>query len=189
MICRLLVLIAVLSATAPVAAQDTPASVVAGRVPFAMHVVASGLADPWELSWGPDNYLWVTERTGGKIDRINPKNGAKSTLIALDDVSAPGGQDGLLGMAFHPDFLTGSGTDFVYAAYTYVDMSRPDPVVTDHDNPYRYLYTKIVRLSYDRQSELLGDPVELIKGLPASNDHNSGRMKIGPDGKALFYHW
>ena len=28
--------------------------------------------------------------------------------------------------------------------------------------------------------------VELIAGLPAANDHNSGRMAIGPDGKIHY---
>ena len=43
-----------------------------------------------------------------------------------------------------------------------------------------------MRLTYDEAAGTLSDPVELISGMPASNDHNSGRMKIGPDGK-LYY--
>jgi PQQ-dependent dehydrogenase (s-GDH family) len=43
------------------------------------------------------------------------------------------------------------------------------------------LYTKIVRLTFDPATGELSDPVELIAGLPASSDHNSGRMKIGSD--------
>ncbi|MEO5807455.1 glucose/sorbosone family PQQ-dependent dehydrogenase [Devosia sp.] len=176
-----------LSMAVPVLAQDTPDAVVAGTVPFEMKVLTSGLEGPWELTWGPDNYLWVTERTGGRIDRINPVDGSKTTLIDIDDVSAPGGQDGLLGLALHPDLLKGVGSDYVFTAYTYVDKARgADPVVTDPASPYRFLYTKIVRLTYDTASNTLKDPVELIAGLPASNDHNSGRMKIGPDGK-LYY--
>ncbi|MDB5588999.1 MAG: L-sorbosone dehydrogenase [Devosia sp.] len=179
--------VALLAMAAPALAQDTPDAVVAGTVPFEMKVLTTGLEGPWELTWGPDDYLWVTERTAGRIDRINPADGSKTTLIDIGEVSAPGGQDGLLGLALHPDLLKGSGNDYVYTAYTYVDEARgADPVVTDPASPYRFLYTKIVRLTYDAAAGKLIDPVDLIVGLPASSDHNSGRMKIGPDGK-LYY--
>ncbi|MGV8855225.1 MAG: glucose/sorbosone family PQQ-dependent dehydrogenase [Devosia sp.] len=179
--------LALVSMTCAALAQDTPDAVVPGTVPFEMNVLSTGLDGPWELTWGPDNYLWVTERTAGRIDRINPADGSKTTLIQLNEAFAPGGQDGLLGMALHPDLLKGAGEDFVFVAYTYVDQARgADPVVTDPASPYRFLYTKIVRLRYDAATDTLRDPVELIAGLPASNDHNSGRLKIGPD-RQLYY--
>lgn len=172
---------------APALAQDTPDSVVAGTLPFEMRVLATGLEGPWELTWGPDDMLWVTERTAGRIDRIDPETGEKTVLVTIGEAYAPGGQDGLLGLALHPDLLKGTGNDYVYTAYTYVDEARgADPVVADPQSPYRFLYTKIVRFTYDAASRTLVDPKELIAGLPASNDHNSGRMKIGPDG-ALYY--
>ena len=113
-------------------------------------MVVSGLAGPWEVTWGPDNMLWVTERTGKRVTRIDPASGERSVAITIDEVSAPGGQDGLLGMALHPELLQGSGNDYVYVAYTYVDESKgADPTITDPKSPYRYLYAKIVRLTYD----------------------------------------
>ena len=178
--------LAMLSA-APALAQDTPASVVTGTQQFDMKVLTTGLRGPWEITWGPDNYLWVTERTGGRIDRVNPADGSKTVAIEIAEVSAPGGQDGLLGLALDPQLLKGTGHDYVFTAYTYVDKSRGgDPTVRDPYSPYHDLYAKIVRLTYDQSTGTLKDPVELIAGLPASNDHNSGRMKIGPDGK-LYY--
>jgi PQQ-dependent dehydrogenase (s-GDH family) len=169
------------------AAQQSPDSLVVGTVPFEMKVLATGLQGPWEITWGPDNFLWVTERTAGRITRIDPKDGSKHVAISLPEVSAPGGQDGLLGLALHPDLLKGKGRDYVYTAYTYVDRARgADETVTDPNSPHRYLYTKIVRLTYDAATGKLADPVELISGMPASSDHNSGRMKIGPDLK-LYY--
>jgi PQQ-dependent dehydrogenase (s-GDH family) len=171
----------------PVFAQDTPASVVPGTAKFDMRVLTTGLEGPWELTWGPDNYLWVTERTGKRIDRIDPTNGDKTVAIELGEVSAPGGQDGLLGLALHPDLLKGNGNNYVFTAYTYVDKSNGgDPTIADPYSPYHDLYTKIVRLTYDQSTGKLSDPVDLIAGLPASNDHNSGRLKFGPDGK-LYY--
>jgi PQQ-dependent dehydrogenase (s-GDH family) len=180
-------LAACLALTLPALAQDLPSSVVPGKQQFDEKVLVRGLAGPWEITWGPDNQLWVTERTGGRIIRVNPEDGTRSTAIAIPDVYAPGGQDGLLGLALHPDLLKGKGPDGVFTAYTYVDKARgPDETVKDPNSPYRYLYTKIARLTYDPATKKLGDPVTLISGMPASSDHNSGRMKIGPDAK-LYY--
>ena len=165
-------------------AQDGPESVLRGTKQFEKKVLVSGLGGPWEVTWGPDGKLWVTERTGKRVTRIDPVSGAHKVAITIDEVSAPGGQDGLLGMALHPELLRGTGNDFVYVAYTYQDRAKgPDKDVTEEASPYRYLYAKVVRLRYDRNSETLTQPVEVIKGLPAGNDHDAGRLKIGPDGK------
>lgn len=171
----------------PAHAQDTPASVRHGDAAFDMRVVAKGLEGPWEVTWGPDDMLWVTERTGKRIVRIDPATGDKTVLVTIDEVEAPGGQDGLLGLALDPEMLKGTGHDFVYAAYTYIDANRPaDVTVQDEASPYRHLFTKIVRFSYSPEGNRLDTPTEVISGLPASNDHNSGRLKIGPDGM-LYY--
>ena len=51
----------------------------------------------------------------------------REVAITIDEASAPGGQDGLLGMALHPELLKGTGQDFVYVVYTYVDRGKgPD---------------------------------------------------------------
>src|SRR5688572_26370438 len=127
----------------PVLAQDGPETVIRGSKQFRRTVLASGLEGPWEIAWGPDNMLWVTERLGKRVTRIDPGSGQKRVALTIDEVSAPGSQDGLLGMAFHPDLLKGAGNDYVYLAYTYVDEKLPaDPAVPDPKNSYRYLYTK-----------------------------------------------
>lgn len=175
------------SCVEPVPLQDTPDTVILGTKQFSEKVLISGLEGPWELTWGPDEMLWVTERTGKRVSRIDPKNGQKSVAITIDEVSSPGSQDGLLGMALHPELLKGTGNDYVYVAYTYVDESEgADPTVPDPNNPYRFLYSKIVRLSYDEETARLSEPTVLITGLPAGNDHNAGRLKFGPDDKLYF---
>src|SRR6476660_7485653 len=162
-----------LSVLGLVLAQDGPETVIRGTKQFRKSVVASGLAGPWELTWGPDNMLWVTERTGKRVTRIDPTTGNRTVAITIAEVSAPGGQDGLLGMALHPELLRGTGQDYVYVAYTYVDEKRgPDPEVTDPASPYRYLYGKIVRLHYNAANRTLSDPVNIITGLPAGDDHD-----------------
>jgi PQQ-dependent dehydrogenase (s-GDH family) len=168
-------------------AQDGPESVLRGTKEFRKSVLASGLAGPWELTWGPDNMLWVTERTGKRITRVDPATGQRNVAITIDEVSAPGSQDGLLGMALHPELLRDTGNNYVYAAYTYVDRSKGvNPAVNAANGPYRYLYGKIVRLTYDKAKGTLSQPVNLITGLPVGNDHVSGRLKMGPDRKLYF---
>lgn len=167
-----------------VLAQNPPESALQPDKRFTKRVVTSGLANPWEITWGPDNMLWVTERTGKRITRIDPATGARTVAATLDDVAAPGGQDGLLGMALHPDLLKGKGADFVYVAYTTVDRSKPaDRDVSDTESPYRFLYMRVVRLTYDAKTQRLSNPTPILTGLPAGDDHNGGRLKIGPDRK------
>ncbi len=178
---------AMLALAFPVLAQDTPDAAVSGTKQFEQKVLATGLEGPWEITWGPDDWLWVTERTGGKITRVNPADGTAQVAIKIDAVSAPGGQDGLLGLALDPGLLQGTGNDYVYTSYTYVDKSLGGiPWVKDPFSPYPDLFVKIVRLTYDQATGTLKDPVDLITGVPAKNDHNSGRLKFGPD-KTLYY--
>ena len=159
-------------------AQDGPESVLRPSKRFDKRVVVSGLANPWEITLGPDNWLWVTERSGKRVVRINPPTGEKKTAITIDEVAAPGGQDGLLGLALDWPH------NHVYVSYTYVDKTLPpDPRVALPNSPYRHLYAKVVRLNYDRATQTLGSPVDIIKGLPAGNDHNAMRLKLGPDRK------
>ena len=140
-------------------------------------LVPNGTFDyPYELIYGPDNYLWLTERIGKKINRVNLTDGTVDLLVNLSSlVYQSGGQDGLLGMALHPQLLQSTGNDYVYIAYTY---GTSDPTRR----------TKIVRYTYSQVGNdgTLSSPFELITNLSGSNDHNSGRLTIGPDNK-LYY--
>jgi PQQ-dependent dehydrogenase (s-GDH family) len=137
---------------------------------FSMRVVTSGLANPWEITLGPAGQLWVTEKSEGRVSLVTPADGTTETVLDIPDVVASiGAQDGLLGMALHPDLL--GGEPYVYLAYTYKDPR---------------LRAKIVRYTYDPGAGSLDDPVDLLIELPASSDHNSGRLVFGPDGK-LYY--
>src|SRR6187549_1332481 len=42
---------------------------------FAKRLLVDSLSSPWEISWGPDGWLWVTERTGKRVVRIRPSDG------------------------------------------------------------------------------------------------------------------
>jgi PQQ-dependent dehydrogenase (s-GDH family) len=143
-----------------------------------MSVLTTGLSNPFEVIYAPDGLLWVTERTAGRITRVDPADGFLSPLLEIDEVVVhEGAQDGLLGMALHPEFLTGSGNDYLYVSYSY--DANPDPAYLDE-------LFKIRRYTYDEEAKQLGEPLDLLTRLPASNDHNAGRLAIGPDLK-LYY--
>ncbi|HEV7277414.1 MAG TPA: glucose/sorbosone family PQQ-dependent dehydrogenase [Devosiaceae bacterium] len=158
-------------------AQENPVEVEQGQDQlFSARVLTTGLANPWEVTWGPDNMLWVTERSSGEVTRVDPYTGAQQTLLTLEDFSVDVQHQGLLGLALHPELLQGSGNDYVYLAHTYESGSAQSP------DPRQ----RLVRYTYDEQNEVLVDPVELISGVPAWNDHNAGRVKIGPDMKIYY---
>jgi PQQ-dependent dehydrogenase (s-GDH family) len=144
---------------------------------FSSRVLASGLANPWEITWGPDGVLWVTEQDVGRVSRVRPSDGARRTVLEIPDVllTDPGAQDGLLGMALDPRWSSGRRHRRVYVAYAY-DADPSPATVTGRVKIRRYTY----------RGGRLTDPVELITGMPASNDHDSGRLAFGPDGK-LYY--
>jgi PQQ-dependent dehydrogenase (s-GDH family) len=154
------------------ATQGTPVS----RALFAKRVVTMGLVNPFQLVWGPDDYLWVTERTAGRVTRVLPSDGSTAVAITIGDLLADG-PGGLLGMALEPGLLKGTGNDHVYVAYTY-DADANRATVTRR--------TKIVRFTYDSQARLLGSPRDILANLPAGTDHQGGRLVIGPDRKLYF---
>jgi PQQ-dependent dehydrogenase (s-GDH family) len=170
-------LIAMWLALGIVAAQSSPDNPRhhhnTGPEHFTMRVVAAALGNPWEVTWGPDGYLWVTERSAFFVTRINPADGSKHVALTLDDAYQSVDQDGLLGLALHPDLLKGRARDYVYIAYTH-DVD-PGPGVTRN--------LRVRRYTYDRSSQTLAAPIDVIDGLTAGDDHGGGRLLVGPDGK------
>lgn len=120
-------------------------------------VLTENLTQPWEIIWGPDDYIWMTER-GGRVSRVNPSTGAVTALITISDVRSQG-EGGLLGMALHPSFTT---SPQVFVAYNY-----------NSGGGYR---EKIVRYQYDGNT--LINPVIILDNIAASNIHNGCRLLI-----------
>lgn len=124
--------------------------------------VIGNLDTPWEILWGPDDHIWMTERRG-VVSRVDPANGNKQELLTLTDVVEQG-ESGLLGLALHPNF---SSSPFVYLAYTY--------------NSGGGMKEKIVRYSYANNA--LTNPQVLVDNIAAASIHNGCRLAFGPDGK------
>lgn len=135
-------------------------------------VVTSGMGDPFEITYGPDGKLWVTEKSGLKLTRVDPKTGVKTTALDLSGKAyhTKDGQDGVLGFTLHPDFGKGKGHDYVYLAYNYKNG--------DQEN------LKIVR--YTASHGKLSHERAILTGLPGNDQHQGARLRFGPDGK-LYY--
>ncbi|HEU5121159.1 MAG TPA: glucose/sorbosone family PQQ-dependent dehydrogenase [Candidatus Nitrosocosmicus sp.] len=148
---------------------------------FSVNVIARNLSAPLNLLYGPDDTLWITERIGKDIIRIDPNNGTKLSTMPIPNANQSQGQDGVLGMAFDPDF---NNTNHIYVAYTYEEESGSSSNGTE--GGVTELKTKITRFTYDPTTQNISEPVDLINGLSGSGDHNSGRMIFGSDGM-LYY--
>ena len=135
------------------------------RVEITSRILTSNLNFPWEILWGPDNMIWITERQG-RISRIDPATGTTTPLATIDEVVSTG-EGGLLGMALYPLFTQPSN---VYVAYDYMKSDT---------------YTgKVVR--YDYNNGALSNPFVIIDDLKAAGIHNGCRLVISADEKLFI---
>ncbi len=126
---------------------------------------ATGFTNPLNIQNAGDDRLFIVEQ-GGLI-KIIALNGTVSPTPFLDlskVVSQDGGERGLLGLAFHPDFAN--------TGYFYVDYVDPTG------------NTQISRFHINDGDPNQADPTSELKMLtipqPASN-HNGGCIAFGPD--------
>jgi trimeric autotransporter adhesin len=159
------------------------------------------LSYPWEITYGPDDNLWITEARGYKVYRMDPNTGVKTTILDLNststDLSAWGAdslravgltstsnwnssagnwpQGGLAGLAIHPKFGDGTGLhDFVYISYVHRYLA------TAAGSAGIFFRNKIVRFTYNSATGKLGTPAVVCDTIPGGQDHNSQRMIIAP---------
>jgi glucose/arabinose dehydrogenase len=118
---------------------------------------------------GVSDKLWVIEQVG-KVWEIDAKTGKRADTPVLDivsDVSRAGNEEGLLGLAFAPDFEK-SGRFYV----NYTDRSP------------KKAQTKIVRFTA-KKGETTVDPQtaeEILSFEQPYRNHNGGWLDFGPDG-------
>jgi glucose/arabinose dehydrogenase len=135
-----------------------------GNVAVRLEPVASGLDFPLDLKSPPgDSRLFVVEKTG-KIKIIKSGAVLPKPFLDLSALISNGGEQGLLGVAFHPRYAT-NGVFVV----DYTDTSGD---------------TRIARYHVSADPDV-ADPAsgEILLGVdqPYSN-HNGGGLLFGPDG-------
>ncbi|MEP5338360.1 MAG: PQQ-dependent sugar dehydrogenase [Algibacter sp.] len=141
----------------------------------------NALNSPNTILYGPDNYLWITEREGKKVVKVNPQDGSITEMLDLTGaVFQSVTQDGLMGMAIHPDLYSNITTtnNYVYLVYTY----DSDPTATEN------IKLRIARYTYNSGTGILnpGSATVIIDDIEAGSDHNSGKLTIGPDYKLYW---
>lgn len=144
---------------------------------FERKALVRGMTTPHAMQWGGDQHLWITERSLGRISRLDPASGLLKPVFTMPDLHYTGGQDGLVGFALHPRFGLGEGKDHVYVSLS---------IKAGPDSPQRSGQTVIRRYTYDAAYNTLAVPRDLMTNLPHSIDHQSGRLVFGPDGMLYF---
>jgi aldose sugar dehydrogenase len=151
-----------------------------GCAPLQTRDVITGLTNPWEILWGPDNFIWMTERPG-TIYRVDPVLGTKTLLLNLTAQVSAVGESGMLGMVLHPDF---ANNPYVYIVHTYHAGMKPMPLTTAN------MLEKVVRYTYTASpTPSLSAPFVLIDAVPANssgNNHFGSRLVITPDLKMFI---
>jgi glucose/arabinose dehydrogenase len=130
--------------------------------------LVTGINIPWEILWGPDDYIWCTLRTG-KVLRIDPETGNYTTIFDISNEVADGGsgEPGLLGMTLHPDF---TNTPKVYLVYCYESGNS--------------VKERLVSLDWNGTS--LINETNLINDISGNWIHDGSRLVISPDNKIMM---
>jgi PQQ-dependent dehydrogenase (s-GDH family) len=161
---------------------------------------AANLSDPWEITYGPDDSLWITEAKGYRVKKVSPINGGQRTILDISNgsiflpladrpfnaqfsIASNNPQGGLMGMAIHPNFNNPTTPKrYVYIAYVHTFVTT----VTSPSNGGVIYTNRLVRFTYNPSTNRLESPVALCDTLPGSSDHNSGRLIIAPVGNTMY---
>lgn len=125
---------------------------------MATQVVKENLFIPWEIIYGPDARIWMTQKNG-YICRLDPTNGLLDTVYH-ETATVIRGEGGMTGMALHPNFPT---VPYVYVVHNYLNGAA-----------YRI---RVMRYTYNGSSAL-GSPLVLLDGISGSQNHNGSRLLI-----------
>ncbi len=146
---------------------ESESQIFIGNTEVDTNTIASNLDTPWEIIWGPDDMIWITERKG-LVSRIDPESGHKEVLLDIIEIVDEGIENGLLGMALHPNFEH-PDSQFVYLVYTIYTQARSE---------------RLVRYTFD--TDTLIDEVILLDGIHSILYHAGSRLQILPDRTILM---
>lgn len=144
-----------------------------GATPLTTTRVAFGLDRPLYLTAPPGDTAraFILEQYTGAIRILDLASGTlKPTPFMTQTGLAMGGEQGLLGMAFHPDY---ANNGYFYLHYTRV----PDGAIVIK----RYT----VSANPDIADTSMGTPILIIPKPTGGTNHNAGWVAFGPDG--YFY--
>lgn len=126
---------------------------------------AAGFSSPIDVTHAGDDRLFVVEQ-GGRIKIIDGTGTVLATpFLNISSLTNSGGERGLLGLAFHPNYAE-NGYFFV----NYTDLSGD---------------TRVVRYSRSTDDPNIADPNSAMQVIfidQTQGNHNGGCIKFGPDG-------
>ena len=138
--------------------------------------LSTTVSTPWEIEYGPDDYLWLTE-SGGAVSRVDPANGNKTIVYTAPDYFAGSALEdsplcpnlsigyGTLGLALHPDFSV-AATSFIYFVYSYNSGTTLAPATK----------FRIKRLKWDATSNTVISDSNIVNNIANGYDHLGGRL-------------
>lgn len=163
-----LALAVVLMASVLTTARSEPASAANVSDPnFVETEVARSMSSPTAMAFAPDGRIFVSQQ-GGRITVI--KNGVKLPTPFHTVDAEVGGTQGLMGLAFDPDFATNG--------YVYVHYTAKTPTI--HNRVSRLVARGDV--STGAETVLLDLPTLNAKEI----NHDGGDLVFGADGKLLI---
>ncbi len=138
------------------------------------------LQHPFEILYGADDSLWISEKRG-RVIKVDPLTGRRRIILDIKSnvkftTNGPPvtsiSQDGMMGLALHPDY---PAVDSFFVAYAY-----------DAGSGVRKVRIAEYPVKDATVTTRSGNETIIIENIPASNDHSSGRLLVGPDRK-LYY--
>ncbi len=139
------------------------AQVQVGSTTLEEREVVNGLDVPWEIKWGPDDFLWITERSG-LVSRINVETGEKHVILNIESVVTTESESGLLGMEFHPDF---ENNQVLFLVYTYYQGWQ--------------IKERLVAYTYNSNLDILENEQILLNNINGYSTHIGCRLHVLSD--------
>lgn len=147
-----------------------------GGTPLTVESVVAGLTDPVFVTHAPGLFdrIFIVEQVG-RIRLFNLETESLSTYLDLTDRVGAGGEKGLLGLAFHPDYINNG--------LLYVNYTRPGAAPFDtRISRFAAIGSPATATNADPATEL----IMMTYSQPFSN-HNGGWIGFSPNDGALGY--
>ncbi len=132
-----------------------------GPVAYTIEEVARRLEVPWSIVFTSQTRMLVSERPG-RIRVIENGELRAEPLHTFTEIST-GGEEGLMSLALHPQYVNNK---LMYAVYAYTKEGA--------------MYDRVVRFHDDGDS--ISGITTIFDGIPAAQYHAGARLKFGPDG-------
>lgn len=177
----------IITASAMMAGLSTTAISSTDGPDLSHSMVLSGLENPWDMAFLPDQGMLFTERClglsvrlpDGDVNRLLGMSGSDGYASTADDLFCEG-QAGMNGVAVDPDF---ADNRYVYV-YSASDMTSPGT-------------NRVIRLTVNDDFTEVSDRTDIVEDIPykpeatdhpfgGAGAHNGGRIRFGPEDGYLY---